>query len=350
MPESNLLKELRSYLKTDVTFTKLEQTQAKKAVQKIREYFHKFEHSSPFNFKQIYHQGSSYEGLKVIAADEFDLLIPLNLKSTDWKITRPTENDLDSYFWIEKSQKSKKSEKSENSNEKYQTFDNLGLIEQERLIPAKVRQSMQSTVQKAVNSMKDLGMIINLAGSGPAIKLNVEYDDKVLSIDIVPGLTLNGRQFVAKSPRHFRDNKEYDQLWRESFSEKEKDRIKTMDKMNDCRRDCLKILKTIQRKRGSSQLGSLSSYHLKTCMLHLSNRDLSWKPDKLADRFKDLVKLLIDFLSKHNIPNFYCTSVNLIIDRKKYDTKSLDCIVRWLNNATRDDGQIISVLLQERKS
>ncbi|XP_071965974.1 cyclic GMP-AMP synthase-like [Antedon mediterranea] len=338
MSESNLLLELRNYLKTEVTFTKLEQTQAKEAVQKIREAFHKFQHSSPFNFKQIYHQGSSYEGLKVIAADEFDLLIPLNLKSSDWKIKEPKEKDLGNYFWIEKS------EKSQNSNENDKTFDDL--IEQERLIPEKVRKCMQSTVQKAVNGMT--GMTINLRSSGPAITL--KFNDKKLSIDIVPGLILNGRHFVAKSPRHLRDHKEYGQLWRESFSKKEKKRIKAMDKMNECRRDCLKILKTIREKRGESQLKLLSSYHLKTCMLHLANRsELSWEPDKLADRFKDLVQTLIDFLRDSNIPHFHCRSMNLIINNIKYNKESLDHIVKWLENARRDDEQIISVLLHKKK-
>ncbi|XP_071965973.1 cyclic GMP-AMP synthase-like receptor 3 [Antedon mediterranea] len=328
MCAANLIGALRSYLLNEVNIPQHEQTQAKDAIQKIKNVFVRSHHSSPFNFRQIFHQGSSYEGLKVIAADEFDLLVPLNL-STNWRITG---GGLDGYYLIEKTS--------------HYTDSTLGnLIEDGRLNPDRVRRSMQSTVQTVVNGIGDLGMRINLSYSGPAITLDVGYNGRSMSIDIVPSLNIGGRHFVAKSPRHLH-TPEYDQLWRESFSDREKSIFNNIDRINECRRDTLKILKTVQKKAGLSQLGMLSSYHLKTCMLHLNSDrpDLSWHQESLADRFKDLVQTLMHFLETRNMPNFFRGSVNLL---DRYDADSLNNILGWLRRATRDDEHIIRVLLNK---
>ncbi|XP_033108691.1 cyclic GMP-AMP synthase-like isoform X3 [Anneissia japonica] len=334
----SLLGELRQYRKDYVEIPQSEQIRAREIVEEIKREFQQYNSGSPYNFGQIFHQGSSYEGLKVIKADEFDLLVPLNLNNHDWKITPSSQRGTSGYYMITKQHASSVA-----------TFDNF--TEQGGLIPAKVRQNMQSVVQRAVNSMGGRHFSVDLGHTGPAITIHVVYDyGKELSIDIVPCLQLNGRRFYAKSPpdslRNTTSNV-YDRMWRESFSNKEMERINRMDGMNECRRDCLKILKTIQKRRGISQIGMLSSYHLKTCLLHL-NHDrprLTWHQDDMADRFKDLVNTLMEFLENRNMPNFFCRSVNLF---DRYDTDSLKNILGWLRKATRDDKSIIDHLLHER--
>ncbi|XP_033108718.1 cyclic GMP-AMP synthase-like [Anneissia japonica] len=335
--QSPLLSELRQYRIKNVDIPHDEQTRAKAIVQDIKQKFQQYNSGSPYNFRQIFHQGSSYEGLKVIKADEFDLLVPLNLNNHDWIIATSSQQGTSGYYMITKQHGSTVT-----------TCDNF--TEQGGLIPAKVRQNMQSVVQRAVNSMSDRNFSINLRPTGPAITLHVVYDHgKELSIDIVPCLQLNGRSFVAKSPPNsLRNTKSnvYDRMWRESFSEQEKAIITQIDGMNECRRDCLKILKTIQKKRGVSQLGMLSSYHLKTCLLHLNNDrpHLRWHQNDLADRFKDLVNKLMEFLENRNMPSFFCRSVNLF---DRYDTDSLKNILGWLRRAIRSDESIINQLLHE---
>ncbi|XP_033108695.1 cyclic GMP-AMP synthase-like [Anneissia japonica] len=334
----SLLGELRQYRKDYVEIPQSEQTRAKEIVKEIKREFQQHNNGSPYNFGQIVHQGSSYEGLKVIKADEFDLLVTLNLNNHDWKITTSSQRGTSGYYMITKQHGSSVA-----------TFDNF--TEQGGLIPAKVRQNMQSVVQKAVNSMGGRHFSINLRPTGPAITLHVVYDySKELSIDIdiVPCLQLNGRSFVAKSPSNsLRDTTSnvYDRMWRESFSKQEKAIITQMDGMNECRRDCLKILKTIQKRRGISQIGMLSSYHLKTCLLHLNHDqpNLTWNQEDLADRFKDLLNTLMKFLKNGSMPNFFCSSVNLF---DRYDPDSLKNILAWLRKATHDDKSIIDHLLQ----
>ncbi|XP_033108690.1 cyclic GMP-AMP synthase-like isoform X2 [Anneissia japonica] len=334
----SLLGELRQYRKDYVEIPQSEQTRAREIVEEIKREFQQHNSGSPYNFGQIFHQGSSYEGLKVIKADEFDLLVPLNLNNRDWKITTSSQRGTSGYYMITKQHGSSVA-----------TFDNF--TEQGGLIPARVRQNMQSVVQKAVNSMGGRHFSINLRPTGPAITLHVIYDySKELSIDIVPCLQVNGRSFVAKSPPNSLRNTTsnvYDRMWRESFSDQEKEIINGMDGMNECRRDCLKILKTIQKRRGISQIGMLSSYHLKTCLLHLNNDqpDLTWNQEDLADRFEDLLNTLMKFLENRNMPNFFCRSVNLF---DRHDTDSLKNILGWLRKATRDDKSIIDHLLHER--
>ncbi|XP_033125621.1 uncharacterized protein LOC117123719, partial [Anneissia japonica] len=186
--QSPLLSELRQYRIKYVDIPHDEQTRAKAIVQNIKLKFQQYNSGSPYNFRQIFHQGSSYEGLKVIKADEFDLLVPLNLNNHDWIIATSSQQGTSGYYMITKQHGSAVT-----------TCDNF--TEQGGLIPAKVRQNMQSVVQRAVNSMSGRNFSINLRPTGPAITLHVVYDHgKESFIDIVPCLQLNGRSFVAKSP------------------------------------------------------------------------------------------------------------------------------------------------------
>ncbi|XP_033108685.1 mitochondrial dynamics protein MID51-like [Anneissia japonica] len=347
---SALLDELRKYFMDHVVISVSEQKRAKSVVEKIKQVFQSYiKTSCDHDFGNIFHQGSSYEGLKVIKEDEFDLLVPLKMVTVGvWEAVEATGVNgcnAPGYYFIKKA-------------EKHIATSLDRCIVNGYLNPISTFRHMQSLVEGATSRMnRELtGIKITSSVSGPALTLNVVYGgNERLSVDIVPCIELGGNEYVAKrhpkaekqNSRHAPGQNIFDQLWRRSYTKKEQIIVREMDWEHECRRTCLKILKTIQKKRGSSQLGMLSSYHLKTCMLHLNDDTSigSWHQDNLHHRFKDLLWKLIKFLEDRNLPNFYNPSENLF---EKYSEESLRNILRWLRGIMRTDQNIIDDLLHGR--
>ncbi|XP_033116348.1 cyclic GMP-AMP synthase-like [Anneissia japonica] len=345
-----LLMELRRYYRDYVAIPVDKRYRAFEVVEDIKNSLQKFvqdESKTNYTFGDIMPQGSSYEGLKVVEPNEFDLLLPLILKDSEWRSTEAagSEYHAPGYVFIRKCISNTKT-----------PYDDA-IDNDVYLSPIEIKRKMQSIVQRAVKKL-DFPNVqrVTLRESGPALTLEVIYDDddygsRKMFIDIVPSMNIRNKLFVAK--RHPESdqyqNRTYhnifNNLWRVSFSEKEKEIIREMDGERECRRTCLKILKTIQLKKGSSQLGMLSSYHLKTCMLHL-NADKSigsWHQDNLDDRFKDLLMKLIQFLKEEKMPSFSDRNIDLF---STYNTIQLQNIRDWLERKVRSDDKIIHGMLQ----
>ncbi|XP_071943902.1 mitochondrial dynamics protein MID51-like [Antedon mediterranea] len=191
---------------------------------------------------------------------------------------------------------------------------------------------------------------ITLKVHGPAFPLRVWYDFyQEMSIDIVPAIRLNDRLFVSKRHPHATDSPLdlYNNMWRESFSKQEKYIIKTMDRKKECRKKCLKILKTIQIVNPSEQLRFLSSYHLKTCMLHLNNECVEpWDEEYIGDRFRDLLLVLNTFLERGVMESFFDPGIDLFAGLSEDGIQSTG---GWLNKIVSSDDQIIEQLLHRVK-
>ncbi|XP_033120701.1 cyclic GMP-AMP synthase-like [Anneissia japonica] len=354
----SLTKELRRYYSEAVAIPNAKRKRAKEVVEDIKRSLQWFvglmpinESESKYIFGNIISQGSSYEGLKVIEPNEFDLLLPLELEDGLWTYTAETaeEHNDDAivaqtqYFYIEKDENAK-------------TLYENAIFNCVYLDPITIKQRMQSIVQRAINKMNFpylQGDITLCHGLGPALTLGVCYDDdkQKMKIDIVPSIRIDDNLFVAKkhpdadykSPENM-----HNYLWRESYSEKEKKIIKKMDKEDECRRTCLKILKTIREKKekkASLLEEALDSYHLKTCMLHLNDDKTigPWDKDKLKYRFKDLLRKLLEFLEKKTMPNYHCSGVNLLSTIKNSQRIG---IINWLTSILdSDDEHIINEML-----
>ncbi|XP_033110280.1 mitochondrial dynamics protein MID51-like [Anneissia japonica] len=299
---SPLLEELIYYYDTHVKIPAPKQNRASEVVDKIKSNLQLFmEDSETFVFGDIMCQGSSYEGLKVIKPNEFDLLLPLILKNSEWRYNK-VENG---YVFIKKLQR---------SHDTMTPYDKV-IVNYVYLSPIDIRRNMQSILHKVLEKIRrSCNVHVTLRENGPALTLQVRYDNSCeMSIDIVPSISMRGKLFVAK--RHPEsdlyqcrtDDNKYNNLWRVSFSKEEKLIIKEMDENDECLQ-ALKILKTIRVRKGkSSPLNKLSSYHLKTCMLHL-NADRSIESrhqDKLDNCFKDLLRKLIEFLEDEKMPSFH---------------------------------------------
>ncbi|XP_071943914.1 mitochondrial dynamics protein MID51-like [Antedon mediterranea] len=173
--------ELKEYYNEHATFSDHENVKANQIVERIENFIkHFLEHTKleelPYTFGNLLHQGSSYEGLKVIKPDEFDLMLPLKLNEPDWEITKPYgPYETPGYFFIKK--------------------------KRIYLNPKEIKQTFQSILQKVINRIQQRNTITLRASSGPALTLNVCYDDNLkMSIDIVPAISLNG--MLAHGMKH----------------------------------------------------------------------------------------------------------------------------------------------------
>ncbi|KAI8491234.1 hypothetical protein Bbelb_308670, partial [Branchiostoma belcheri] len=61
-----------------------------------------------------------------------------------------------------------------------------------------------------------------------------------------------------------------------------------IDGANECRRDCLRILKRVFRAEPG--LDKFTSFHLKTVLLHMCEDEDQWQSSKVDERFLDLLK------------------------------------------------------------
>ncbi|XP_033098602.1 mitochondrial dynamics protein MID51-like [Anneissia japonica] len=338
-----LLMELRRYYRDYVAIPVDKRNRAFEVVEDIKNSLQKFvqdESKTNYTFGDIMPQGSSYEGLKVMEPDEFDLLLPLMLKNSNWEYSKYQSSG---YVFITKIQGYIFNTKT--------PYDNA-IVNDVYLSPIVIKRKMQSIVKRAVDNMVFPNVQrVTLRESGPALTLEVLYDgSQRMSIDVVPSINIGNKLVVAK--RH-PDSDQYqsrtdhnmlNNLWRVSFSENEKAIIREMDGMYECRRTCLKILKTIQLRKGSSQLGMLSSYHLKTCMLHLNaDRSIgSWHQDNLDDCFKDLLMILIQFLNDGKMSSFFDPNIDLFSTN---NTIQLQNIRGWLERIIKSDDKIINEML-----
>ncbi|XP_033116347.1 mitochondrial dynamics protein MID51-like [Anneissia japonica] len=338
-----LLMELRRYYHNHAAIPVHRRKAAIEVVEAIKCFLQRFvknDWTTNYTFGNIMAQGSGYEGLQVIEPDEFDLLLPLMLKNSNWKYSKYQSSG---YVFITKIQGYVFNTKT--------PYDNA-IFNDVYLSPIAIKRKMQSIVKRAVDNMVFPNVQrVTLRESGPALTLEVLYDgSRRMSIDVVPSIKIGNKLVVAK--RH-PDSDQYqsrtdhnmlNNLWRVSFSENEKVIIREMDGNNECRRTCLKILKTIQLRKGSSQLGMLSSYHLKTCMLHLNaDKNIgSWHQDNLDDRFKDLLMKLIQFLREEEMLSFFDCNIDLF---STYNTIQLQNIRDWLERKVRSDDKIIHEML-----
>ncbi|CAG5114696.1 unnamed protein product [Candidula unifasciata] len=89
-----------------------------------------------------------------------------------------------------------------------------------------------------------------------------------------------------------------------------------------CRKDSERILRMI-RESDKDAFIPVNCYHIKTILLHDCMRwpeHASWLPEKLAERFLDLLRDLILVLENQNLPHFFIRDCNLLRD---YNTEQL---------------------------
>ncbi|KAK0046819.1 protein mab-21-like 2 [Biomphalaria pfeifferi] len=108
-------------------------------------------------------------------------------------------------------------------------------------------------------------------------------------------------------------------LFRISFSRAEKYLLRKVPQPNPdlppvSRKDSEKILRII-READKDDFGLVSSYHIKTVLLHQCMRwpdPMEWLPEKLTERFLELFRDLILSLDRKELPHFFIRNCNLL--------------------------------------
>jgi len=281
------------------------------------------------DFEAFIDTGSAKEGLKVVTPDEFDVMILYNLGQEDdyeWvMIPSDAENNhAPGYVFIHQSMNAIQ-------------LESVPLItltnDQDNLSPARLRDYFHGAFEKIVNSsrsrLSNQNIQMSLRTQGPSMQIDVKFGlraEKKMSIDFIPTMVIDDDWFVPKpyktcqKPESQLQNISWQgDLWRWSYSRQEMNEISQFGGQGgqigcDGHRKVLMIIKAI-RLNHHSEFGIFSSYHYKTVLLHLLNERAcpeNWSDDKLADRFKDFLNALGNFLKMKRLPHYFDCSVNLL--------------------------------------
>ena len=195
--------------------------------------------------------GSAYEGIKVPSSSmEFDVMVVLSGgENLDAREVRPCYYEL-----YPTGQNIEPPFSKMMSTEPYQQC----------LLPTKVTEYFTGKLQKAINLHEELRTTIRLKYHGPAIQMDVykspfiEEWNKFYSVDMVPSFGIPslrpenpyGHEYYVAKPfkgERIKEDQIYEgeprTTWRRSFSLEEKNLIKTIDKGNNCLKQCIRILK-----------------------------------------------------------------------------------------------------------
>ncbi|XP_078343834.1 uncharacterized protein LOC144629490 isoform X2 [Oculina patagonica] len=331
-----LTQQLRRYSADHVKIAREDTDQAKRMVDNYikNEILRYISSNSPLPISKQEYTGSLYERLKTEAADEVDVMVVLQTGKHE---VIQQDAGVPGFVLL-------KVEK-DSPLQKYTNADGY-------IIPEKLRASwFFGLVQKAVNELTakspSLPVELEVRAHGPAVQLDItdENSGKKLSADLVPSFQLGATDyFVAKSYTGKKlppcDPK---LLWRQSFSLREKARLRDMDKEDDgCRHELLKIVKTIIRAEPT--FAKLTSYHLKTVFLHYnSNPKLSWGKDMLGERFIEYVEMLYAAVARKTLDHFWIQGVNYNLLDNIQD-KTLDNMADRLRRILDSDKERNKVL------
>lgn len=285
------------------------------------------EHGIVRNFE---YTGSSYEGTKILRADEFDVMVLLN-GNTDGGLEVRTLTP--GYAALQP------------VNPSATIYSEFLAGGTRFLCPDRVRRRFTGMVQTQLNKL-NFPVPLTLAAHGPAVMLRIQDAHHIIEVDLVPTFVVNGQYYVAKPYKSYADNPERNikgvstsLCWRQSTSLKEKGMLQGIDSDQGCRRKCLKILKYIRTK--DATLSCLTSFHFKNLVLRHAAEG-AWRDANMAERFLGLLQSLYTCLDAGNLNHFFIPQVNLL------DGYGADVIQNLKGRARRltSSDQAIRQLLQ----
>ena len=308
--DDTLTRKLRNYSVKHVKISEADMTRTKKLVKDYieDEIMWYCRRNSTLPIQKLEYTGSVYERLKTEAADEVDVMVVLKT-TKPWFWGDPEvmveETDIPGYVRL-------KTTMADSKLRKYVSSEGY-------IIPERLRNGwFYSLVDQAVRDFRgrspDSDVNLVLRCHGPAVQLDISQKgtgEILLSADLVPCFEISSDDyFVAK-----RYTGSY-LLWRQSFSLKEKELLRRMDKDDHgCRHELLRIVKTIV-KRERTSLGRLNSYHLKTAFMHyIKEKTDDWAGwNSLGEHFVGFLAELQASLERGNLPHYWLPDVNLLDD------------------------------------
>ncbi|XP_070548656.1 cyclic GMP-AMP synthase-like receptor 3 [Ptychodera flava] len=291
--------------------------------------------------------GSAYEGLKVCHADEFDIMLPFDMREHFTGIGRFTQT-LGAFADNVESTVSLFSQTEPESVT--DVYDFLDSAEESSKFSSKiggtyvldsdkVMRMFQSVLKRAANEAEFDDMKIRIGKDGPSGKVDVySRTSHHLKIDLVPAVKNRARYYVAKSDKHD-TSPGAEAKWRVSYSEEEK-RIVSL--AGEDKRKVLKLAKAFCKEH--PPLAGIESYYLKTVFLHMLD-DYPGDWVHTSEYFKKFLSELLSYLNNKTLPMYHMQRHNLIENFVESNTESLRNIIGRLQSLVkRNDRELIKVL------
>ena len=296
--------QLDHYYKTYCQVPRWEMSRAKEVVDDVKKVLLRFvqRHLPEMKVVALRDAGSVEEGLKVIHADNFDVMIHLELDPQSW-ILKECEHSP-GYFSITLKDDAMVSHDLQNQSDG------------NSLSPSLVVSRFQSIIHR-LTGQPDAKYQIQNCSNGGRITLSVSYSiqgrEKSVKIHLVPAVVLNSTWVVAKQHPRASVIPGHENLWRESFAMDEHSHLNANPNLPlvSCHRKTLMIIKAI-RLNHLSQLGPLSSYALKTVLMHMLDQEDEWSDMVLSERIFDFLLALKQYLTNRELPCYFCPEMNLL--------------------------------------
>ncbi|XP_050030595.1 cyclic GMP-AMP synthase-like receptor isoform X2 [Dermacentor andersoni] len=317
-------------------------------------------------FKRLYYTGSSYEGLRIRQADEFDinLVMKLPVQEDDFKLVAETPGHVSYTLTTICEERLRETMKGPEINSLYQLFS-----EDLKFQPLLWQVWLQSVMDKALVAYKlqhgnddSEHFELTVRQSGPARTLLVHLrDGSQIDIDLVPVLEHDFNCLPTNVPRQkwfkglLKENdkkwfmvpkppKDNQHLWRIHFPDAEKKLIKDLG----CIKPTIRLLKALRDKHK----WPLSSYSIKTVVMHhrLENRErVYWQNDHQWTVLLDVLKRLHAMLrpSGPGICSLFDNNVSLIQDMAD-DTRTniAQRLLRISNSLANNPEKVLGFFLE----
>lgn len=324
-------------------------------------------------FKRITYTGSSFEGLRIREADEFDvnLIIILPIRDDEFELTYEQPGFV-SYLLTETGLNSLR------GREDGPVLQRLeGLFSKERMLLAQLFrtwfQSVMDTALRSYESSSDRSdrFKVRPSQSGPAKTLNVILDSgKQIDIDLVPVLEFSYSLLphgfpryrwideyceeidkkwvmVPKTPKDKGKDKEEGELhaWRVHFPDIEKKLLK------DC--GCMKPIIRLVKALRDTYKWQLSSYAIKTVVVrHRLNKPNKWNWEnehQFTLLLEVLERLMKELRSESGICYLFDEKLNLVHDLKPVTRENIaGCLKKQVWNKLSQGPENILVVFKIR--
>lgn len=196
-------------------------------------------------------------------------------------------------------------------------YEYRGLLDGEGyLLPNESVDKFYGVVQKVINEHGEMSRVVKLVDSGPSVQQDTYRKDRsgelMYSVDVVLAYEIEqeGKNiiYVAKPPKT--ESAQTRNAWRKSFSLDEKELFCGMDRDGGCRKMVLRILKAMLKKQ--SELEGLTSYNMKTALLHEVKEVSSWKASELVPRLIAVLDRLCKNLDAKVQPDYFVREINVL--------------------------------------
>ena len=273
---------------------------------------------SRFRGRSVVSQGIPYDGLQAEESIQLDMIVQLSFgQSSAVYFTKDEEND-----GLHVQPESSTVWKDCLSKNGFLSADKVNQILRHyvsKAVRVLTRYVTEGAKEKLPERMSSISM---KDGAEIVLIVNKDITINLLPAFVIPDSRMDPARQDCPSSSHvvcrpyiFDSGRKMKMVWKWSFFVGEKNRIRALGTPS-CRVQLLRILTEIRDTHEGLKM--LSSYHLKHLLFHEADITF-WSSEKISERFKDLLKRLLNFLQERNLPHYFMQppdfeAINLLED------------------------------------